>query len=1034
MRTLTRKECAVVWGFILVLWATGVGLNAAYGDNPLAKPTGERKSRYPYYYPKQVRLDTVGIDTATVNALGGQAVEQIHIDEFRFVAQDVLDRTTVDYLQGNLSNVRGKVDLGTGTDENGNTNATFVAIAWYRTESTDTGADSVVFNALGAGDQFLIHDTTNDNFLFGTFTGEKTVTTCPERCATSFFYTLGPERGLDQYDAFPTSGPAKVYFYQKSGVVGEAGEQGPQGPQGEKGDKGDTGDAGATGPQGPQGEKGDKGDTGDAGATGPQGPQGEKGDKGDTGDAGATGPQGPQGDKGDKGDTGDAGATGPQGPQGEKGDKGDTGDAGATGPQGPQGEKGDKGDTGAQGPAGPAGSGAVNTLLTDGTIENADTMQVFENRGITVGDLFAFHDENHTGTQQLTGFTYVTNATPPNAKQLHYSTVGLNRAFSVKYTDNAERDRLKAKITYGKRVTFLLSSSVYLSCVVGGNPADLFGRLSWTGNSCQEAGTPTNNHAASIIVRNNIPVYSDFAGVAFSGDYDDLTNKPTIPAAQVQADWSETDNTQTDFIKNKPTTLFDLHDDVTAENKVVADADRFLVSDESVSGDPNEYVRADSLASYIKQEADIAEVEANPSDNAGGGTLSKLKIDGTTYAVSTAPNTGEENVQADWDETNTGSDAFIKNKPTIPAAQVQADWSEADNTQADFIKNKPTTLFDLHDDVTAENKVVADADRFLVSDESVSGDPNEYVRADSLARYVEKEIGLASVATSGSYNDLSNLPTIPTVPARAGAFTQADETKLDGIATGAEVNVQSDWNQTTTTADDYIENKPTIPTVPARAGAFTQADETKLDGIAAGAEVNVNADWNASSGDAQILNKPTIPSGDITGVTAGTGLSGGGNSGAVTLNVSNPFTDTDETKLDGIATGAEVNVQSDWNQTTTTADDYIENKPTIPTVPARAGAFTQADETKLDGIAAGAEVNVNADWNASSGDAQILNKPTIPSGDITGVTAGTGLSGGGNSGAVTLNVEKAIGLPFPTQAQATLGSTDRLYIFPGETG
>lgn len=36
-------------------------------------------------------------------------------------------------------------------------------------------------------------------------------------------------------------------------------------------------------------------------------------------------------------------------------------------------------------------------------------------------------------------------------------------------------------------------------------------------------------------------------------------------------------------------------------------------------------------------------------------------------------------------------------------------------------------------------------------------------------------------------------------------------------------------------------------------------------------------------------------------------------------------------------------------------------------------------KTKLDGIASGAEVNVNADWNASSGDAQILNKPTLGS-------------------------------------------------------
>ena len=45
---------------------------------------------------------------------------------------------------------------------------------------------------------------------------------------------------------------------------------------------------------------------------------------------------------------------------------------------------------------------------------------------------------------------------------------------------------------------------------------------------------------------------SDLATVATSGDYDDLTNKPTIPAAQIQSDWNQTDNTAKDFIKNKP--------------------------------------------------------------------------------------------------------------------------------------------------------------------------------------------------------------------------------------------------------------------------------------------------------------------------------------------------------------------------------------------------------------------------------------------------------------------------------------------------
>lgn len=46
----------------------------------------------------------------------------------------------------------------------------------------------------------------------------------------------------------------------------------------------------------------------------------------------------------------------------------------------------------------------------------------------------------------------------------------------------------------------------------------------------------------------------------------------------------------------------------------------------------------------------------------------------------------------------------------------------------------------------------------------------------------------------------------------AALFVAGDASKLAGIEEGAEVNVQSDWNQTINTADDYIKNKPTIPT------------------------------------------------------------------------------------------------------------------------------------------------------------------------------------------------------------------------------
>lgn len=48
------------------------------------------------------------------------------------------------------------------------------------------------------------------------------------------------------------------------------------------------------------------------------------------------------------------------------------------------------------------------------------------------------------------------------------------------------------------------------------------------------------------------------------------------------------------------------------------------------------------------------------------------------------------------------------------------------------------------------------------------------------------------------------------------------------------------------------------------------------------------------------------------------------------VHTDNNFTTTLKTKLDSIATGAEVNVQADWNVTDSSSDAYIKNKPIIP--------------------------------------------------------------------------------------------------------
>lgn len=125
---------------------------------------------------------------------------------------------------------------------------------------------------------------------------------------------------------------------------------------------------------------------------------------------------------------------------------------------------------------------------------------------------------------------------------------------------------------------------------------------------------------------------------------------------------------------------------------------------------------------------------------------------------------------------------------------------------------------------------------------------------------------------------------------------------------------------------------------------YTAAEKTKLAGIAAGAEVNVNADWSASTGDAAILNKPSIPSktSDLTNDSDYV-------SDASYVHTDNNYTSTEKTKLSGIAAGAEVNVQSDWNITSTTSDAYIKNKPSIPSA---SGTTPSMDGTAAVGTSA----------------------------------------------------------------------------------
>jgi len=291
---------------------------------------------------------------------------------------------------------------------------------------------------------------------------------------------------------------------------------------------------------------------------------------------------------------------------------------------------------------------------------------------------------------------------------------------------------------------------------------------------------------------------------------------------QQQADWTETDSSSVTYIQHKP---------------------QNLVQDPDYVHTDNNYTDAD-----------------------------KAKLDGIEAGA-------EANVQADWNETNTSSDAYIQNKPDLSvyatdaelsaglatkqdtltagdnititnnvisataAPQEQSDWTETDTTDVSYIKHKPSTK----PVVAGENVTITEGtNSFIIS---ATADPqvqSDWAQTDSTAvDYIQNKP--QNLVQDASYVHTDN------------NFTDADKTKLTGIESGAEVNVQSDWTEADTASDAYIQHKPTEKTLIAGNNITFEVTSNTMT-ISATVPAQAQADWTEADSSAQsyIQNKPTL--------------------------------------------------------------------------------------------------------------------------------------------------------------------------------
>lgn len=443
----------------------------------------------------------------------------------------------------------------------------------------------------------------------------------------------------------------------------------------------------------------------------------------------------------------------------------------------------------------------------------------------------------------------------------------------------------------------------------------------------------------------------------------------------------------------------------------------------------------DSLSGFVANEHidhSTVSIEAGTGIS-GGGTITTsrtLSLDMNELSTSTSDGDGDYFAVVD----TAGAQKKLT-KGNINISGFNNDAGYTTNT-GDITAVTAGTLLD---GGGTSGAVTLDVDLAELSTSTTDGHGDFFVVVDSLSaqrKLTKGNINLSGFNNDSGYitNSVTTLGSLTTVGPSSGTLTVQDDLTISGDLTvsGTTTTVNT---ATLNVADNIVVLNNDVTGSPSENAGIE---------IERGTSTNTLLRWNESTDRWQFTNdgstyynipissEYTANTGDITGVTAGTGLSGGGSSGSVTLNVSGLT--TSEIAAGSLLLSTETWVDSDTQLMTAAAvADKIESYG----FGVGGGDITAVTAgTLLDGGGVSGDVTLDVDLSElTDGTADIVGSQdeivyldngsqkrkmvnewklsqfnndsgwTSNVGDITGVTAGTLLDGGGTSGSVTLNVD-----------------------------